>query len=485
MKRKIPILIIAVMSLLYIESCKVGPNYQKIEVPTETNYRFNTATTEADTVLNIRWWELFNDPFLDTLIMVALEQNKDVLIAASRIEQARAKLGFTKADLWPKVNYRVNYGSGNLLLGQNTGSAQENIFAGANLSWELDFWGKFRRANESERANLLATEYGYRSVQMGLISTVAASYFQLLDFQMRLEISEKTLVMRDSSLWIIEQRFGHGIIPEIDVNQAEIQRAIAASSIPLFERAVAQTENALSVLLGINPGAIEVGDDLFDQPLPDTIPTGLPSILLERRPDILQAEQNVVSQNALIGVAVAQRFPSISLTGILGVASNEFSSLFTGGAAWSVGGNLLGPLFHFNKNKRRVDIERAKTEQTVYAYELTVLNAFREVEDALVGIETLNRELTATGDQMIAAVNARKLSAQRYDKGVTSYLEVLETQRSAFDAELLYSNTLQLLFNSYINLYNALGGGWVSDAEEQEAIRLEQEKAAEEAEKGQ
>ena len=485
MKRKILISIIAILSLLYIESCKVGPNYQKIEVPTEESYRFNTATTEADTVLNIRWWELFNDPVLDTLITLALEQNQDVLIAASRIEQARAKLGFTKADMWPKIDYSGSYMYGNLLLGQNTGDAGGNIFAGASLSWELDFWGKFRRANESERANLLATEYGYRSVQMGLISTVANSYFQLLDFQMRLEISQKTLAMRDSSLWIIEQRFDHGIIPAIDVNQAEIQKAIAQSSVPLYERAVAQTENALSILLGINPGAIEVGNDLIDQPLPDTIPTGLPSVLLARRPDILQAEQNVVAQNALIGVAVAQRFPSISLTGILGVASNEFSSLFTGGAAWSVGGNLLGPLFHFNKNKRRVDIERAKTEQTVLQYEKTVLNAFREVEDALVGIETLKRELSARGDQMNAAVNARELSAQRYDKGVTSYLEVLETQRSAFDAELLYSNTLQQLFNSHINLYNALGGGWVSEAEEQEAIRLEQEKAAEEAAKGQ
>jgi multidrug efflux system outer membrane protein len=485
MKRKILIPIIAVLSLLYIEGCKVGPNYQKIEVPTETSYRFNTATTAADTTLNIRWWELFNDPVLDTLINIALEQNKDVLIAASRIEQARAKLGFTKADMWPKFDYQANYSYGNLFVGQATENSQANIFAGATMSWELDFWGKFRRANESEKAKLLATQYGYRSVQMGLISTVAASYFQLLDFQMRLEISKKTLAMRDSSLWIIEQRFDYGIIPAIDVNQAEIQKAIAQSSVPLFERAVAQTENALSVIMGINPGAITVGNDLTNQPLPDTIPTGLPSVLLERRPDIQQAEQNVVAQNAMVGVAVAQRFPSISLTGILGVASNDFSSLFTGGAAWSVGANMLGPIFHFSKNKRRVEIEKAKTQQTVYEYEKTVLNAFREVEDALVGIETLKRELDARGDQMVAAVNARELSAQRYDKGVTSYLEVLETQRSAFDAELLYSSTLQQLFDSYISLYNALGGGWVSQAEEQEAERLAEEKAAEEAAKGQ
>jgi len=479
MKRKILIPIFAIVSLIYIEGCKVGPNYQKIEVPAETSYRYNTSTTEADTILNIRWWELFKDPVLDTLIRVALEQNKDVLIAASRIEQARAKLGFTKADAWPKIDYQGSYSHGNVMQGQQLGTESSTIFAGASLSWELDFWGKYRRANESERANLLATEYGYRSVQMGLITTVASSYYQLLDYKMRLEISEKTLGMRDSSLWIIEQRFDKGIIAQIDVNQAEIQQAIAAASVPLYERSVGQTENALSVLLGINPGSIMAGDNLMNQPLPDTIPTGLPSILLERRPDILQAEQNVVSQNALIGVAVAQRFPSISLTGVLGVASNDFSSLFNGGAAWSVGANLLGPLFHFNKNKRRVEIERAKTEQTVFAYEKTVINAFREVEDALIGIETLKKELVARSNQMNAAVNARDLSAQRYDKGVTSYLEVLETQRSAFDAELLYTNTLQQLFSSYINLYNALGGGWISDAEEQEALRIEQEKTAE------
>lgn len=481
MKKNFYIVMAVSLVLVYFNSCKVGPNFQKIEVPVETSYRFNPQTTEADTLLNLRWWALFNDPILDTLVILALEQNKDALIAASRIEQARAQLGFTKADLWPKLNYSGSYSYGNLLLGQNTGSSQENIFAGASLSWELDFWGKFRRANESERANLLATEYGYRSVQMGVISTTVSTYFQLLDYQLRLEISKKTLALRDSSLWIIQQRFEKGIIAQIDVNQAEIQRAIAASSIPKFERAVAQTENAMSVILGINPGAVELGASLTDQALPDTIPTGLPSVLLQRRPDVLQAEQNVVAQNALVGVAVAQRFPAISLTGLLGVASNEFSTLFNGGAAWSIGGSIVGPLFHFNKNKRRVEVERAKTQQTVLAYENTVLNAFREVEDALVAIETYRRELSARKDQMIAAVNARDLSAQRYDKGVTSYLEVLETQRSAFDAELIYSNTLQLLFDSYINLYNALGGGWVSEAEEQEAIRAEQEKAAEEA----
>lgn len=477
MRNKIYLPVFIILSVLFIESCKVGPNYQKVEVPVEESYRFNQATADTDTIINLRWWELFRDPQLDTLIRIALEENKDIDIAAARVEEARAKLGFTKADMWPKLDYSGQYQYGNFAGGFKFDDPAQNIFAGATLNWELDFWGKYRRANESERARLLASEYGLRSVQLSLISTVAQSYFQLLDFRMRLEISKLTAEMRDSSLYIIRKRFERGIIPEIDVNQSEINLAIAASAVPFYERAVAQTENAISVLLGINPGAITVGRNILDEPLPDTIPTGIPSIILERRPDILQAEQNLIARNALVGVAVAQRFPSISLTGVLGVASTEFSSLFTGGAAWAVGGNLLGPLFHFNKNKRRVDIERARTKEAVAVYERTVLNAFREVEDALVAIETYKRELVQRNNQMKAALNARDLSAQRYDKGVTSYLEVLETQRLAFDAELLYSENLQLLFNSYINLYNALGGGWLSEAEEQEAAQ----KAAEEA----
>ena len=471
MNYKVYILGTFLIGLFLTQACKVGPNYQKVEVPVEEAYRFDSSATEADTIINIRWWSNFNDPVLDTLIRLALEENKDVLIAAARIEESRARLGMTKADLWPKFDYSAMYNNGNIIGNQPLGGETQLGLGGLALNWEIDFWGKYRRANESERANLLSNEFGLRAVQMSLISQVAAAYYSLLEYKMRIFISVETLALRDSSLYIIEQRFEKGIIPEIDVNQAQIQRAIAAAAIPLYERNYAQTENAISVLLGSNPTHIPDEIPLYDQILPDSIPVGLPSAILRRRPDILQAEQDVISQNALIGVAVAQRFPSISLTGFFGAATTDFSSLLGGGATWQVGASLLGPLFHFGKNKRRVDIERARTEQAIYSYEKTVINAFREVEDALIAIETNQRELVERENQVRAAVNARDLSAQRYDKGVTSYLEVLETQRGAFEAELQYANTLNGLFTSYVELYSALGGGWLSEEEEAAAMQ--------------
>jgi len=264
---------------------------------------------------------------------------------------------------------------------------------------------------------------------------------------------------------IIQERFNKGIIPEIDLNQAQIQRAIAAAAVPEYERRVAQTENALSILLGRNPEPIMIETDLADQLLPPDIPVGLPSMLVERRPDILQAEQLLKAQNAQIGVAVALRFPSISLTGLLGVASDDISALTANGAAFSMGAGLLGPIFEFGKNKKRVQIERYKTEQALYEYEKAVITAFQEVEDALVEIETLKDELVVRQDHLDAALNARNLSKERYDKGVTSYLELLESERQAFEAELSFSETTQRLFNGYTKLYKALGGGWLSEEE--------------------
>ena len=249
------------------------------------------------------------------------------------------------------------------------------------------------------------------------------------------------------------------------MNQAQIQRAIAAAAVPLFQRSIAQTENALGILLGRSPGPITTGVELSEQQLPPDIPVGLPSMLMERRPDILQVEALLHAQTARIGVAVAQRFPSISLTGLLGVASNDISTLTSNPAAFAIGGSVLGPLFEFGKNKRRVEIERKITEQVLYEYELTVITAFQEVEDALVAISTLKEERQARIDHVAAAQNAQYLSGERYDKGVTSFLELIESQRQAFEAELSLSETTQKLFNSYVNLYKALGGGWLSEEE--------------------
>jgi multidrug efflux system outer membrane protein len=453
-------LLIALLVIIIINACKVGPNYKtpEPEIDSTAVYRYDSLQLAmTDSALNVNWWELFQDPVLDSLINIGLRENKDILIASARIEQAREQVGIAKADYWPKFGYQIGASRGNLLQGflPTDGSSPENMFTGfGTLNWELDFWGKFRRATESAKASLVASEYGKRTVQIGLISQIAETYYSLLDFMWRMDISRHTLELRQESLDIIRERYDKGIIPEIDVNQAEIQRAIAAASVPLYQRRVAVTENALNILLGRNPGPVMLGTDLYDQTMPPDIPVGLPSMLVNRRPDILRAEELLHAQNAQIGVAVAQRFPAISLTGLLGVASNDISNLTAGGAAWSVGGSLLGPLFEFGKNKRRVEVERYRTEQALYEYELTVITAFKEVEDALVSISTLKEELQYRLDHVNAALNARNLSKERYDKGVTSFLELLESERQAFEAELC-KNYLEPILNCTKHLVGA------------------------------
>jgi multidrug efflux system outer membrane protein len=443
----------------------VGPNFQSSNPAAPTDYRFDSLEmANTDSALNIKWWELFEDPVLDTLINTGLRENKDVLIAMSRIDQSKAVVGVTKADYWPQFGYSAGVMRGNVLAGVPTeGGTATDVYSGfGTLNWEIDFWGKFRRSNEAARAELAASEFGLRTIQIGLISQITGTYFLLQDFKWRLDISRKTLQLRDESLQIIEARYEEGIIPEIDVNQAQIQRAIAAASVPFYVRKVAQTENALGILLGQNPGPITTGIALEDQRLPPDIPPGLPSALLDRRPDIIRSQELARAQTARIGIAQAQRLPAISLTGLLGVASTDLSTLAAGGAAWSAGASLLGPLFQFGKNKRRVEIETFKAEQAVQEYELTVITAFQEVEDALVEIETLKDEVQARQDHVVAATNAQGSSKERYDKGVTSFLELLESERQMFEAELRLSETTQQLFNGYTKLYKALGGGWIS-----------------------
>ena len=464
-------IVLGILSAVTFHSCKVGPGFkaQRDEIDSIAVYRYDSLQVAmTDSVLNISWWELFKEPVLDTLITIGLNENKNLLIASSRIEQARATLGFTKADLFPTFGYSSGAQRGNILNGLPTNSELEavNFYNGfGTLNWEIDFWGKFRRANEAARAELVATEYGKRSVQIGLISQIASTYYLLLDYRWRLYISKQSLALRDRSLNIIQARYDKGIVAEIELNQAQIQRAIAASAIPLYTRRVAQTENALSVLLGQNPQSIITGNELYEQPFPPDIPVGIPSLLMQRRPDILQSEMLLHAQTARIGVAIAQRFPAIGITGLFGAASNELSALTLNPAAFAIGGTLMGPIFQFNKNKRRVELERKRTEQARYEYERTVINAFKEVEDALVEISTTKVELQARTDHVAAAQNAQKLSIERYDKGVTSYLEVIESQRQAFEAQLLLSEATQKLFNGYINLYKALGGGWINQQE--------------------
>jgi multidrug efflux system outer membrane protein len=425
MTRLIKILFLALL-LVFITGCAVGPNFVKPVVTSPEKFRFNfTGEDEAYAAMKYSW-----------------------------------------ADNWPKIGYEGSIQGGNLnpiLSTGNTGTIS-NYYAAPVLSWEIDFWGKYRRATESARAEMVATEYSQRSIMISLISAVTSAYFQLLDYDNRLAISQSTLLTRQEYLNIMQERYNKGIVAEIDLNQAQIQEAIAAAAVPQYTRSVANTENALSLLLGRNPGPILRGINLESQAMPPDIPPGLPSTLLERRPDILQAEQMVVSQNAMIGMAQAMRFPTFSLTALLGIASPELT-FSAASAAWSVSGTILGPLFNFGKNKRRVDIERKRTEEAYLAYDQAVLQAFRETEDALIAVSTLQDQLIAVERQRIAAENAYKLSKARYDEGMTSYLEVLDSERTLFDASLNASSVLQQRLNSYVNLYKVLGGGWISKDE--------------------
>jgi multidrug efflux system outer membrane protein len=455
-------------------SCKVGPNYVAPEDTTPQDFRF--AAKKTDSIINFKWWEIFNDPILDTLVHTALHENKNLLIAASRIEQARANFKFNKADMGPKFGVQADAGVQNQFFGQNLDQNLETYGASATLNWELDFWGKFRRGNEAAQAELLASFYGKRAIEVALISEVAINYFQLLDFQTRLDISEKTLASRDTSLQIIQARFDKGYTHIIDVNQAEIQKAIAQVSVPTFQREIGFAENNLSILLGRNPGSIITPKTLIEYRVPDTVPSGIPSELLARRPDVMQAAQLYRAQNARIGVAQAMRFPAISLTGMLGVGSNDLSSLLDNGLGWSAGASLLGPLFEWGKNVRRVDIEREIARQSLFTYENTVLTALLEVDNSLISLQTLRDELDANEYKLGAAENASSLSRQRYYQGVTSYLEVIENQRQEFEARLSYSENYQRLLSAYIGLYKSLGGGWVTEAElEKYALQLAEE----------
>jgi multidrug efflux system outer membrane protein len=450
---------ISFILVLTVTGCMVGPRLEKPMVETEDQFRFDSIA--GDSMINLAWWDLFGEPELDTLIFIALEHNRDILIAMSRIEQAYAVLGVSKADLFPRFGYELSGSYGDPHPAGTGSGAGGLVTITPSVYWELDFWGKVRRSNQAARAEIAASEEALKLVQVGIITAVADGYFQLLDFDQRLEISKRTWETRKESLKIIDQRFRMGVVPEIDLNQAQQQEAIAATAIPYYERMVARTENYLNILLGRNPRHLDRGLLEADRSVPE-IPLGIPSELLQRRPDLVRAEQLFYAETARIGVAQAMRFPSFSITGALGLASSDLTNLLSGESViYSLGGSILGPIFNWGKNKRRVEIQKEVADQALYRYEQSVLNAFREVDDALIDVDTYSRELESRLRQRTAAMHAASLSRARYDGGQTAYLEVLDTERSLFNAELDAAAARRNQLSAYVFLYKALGGGWI------------------------
>ncbi len=460
MNNRALLMAVVMLGTLLVAGCAMGPDYERPQTPMPE--AFEQAEDSGTSIVNLDWWELFGDEQLNALVRIALEQNQDMAIAISRIEEARAALGFVRSDQYPQFEVSAGANRGNSIPGTSVIVPINNNFVLAgNLSFELDLWGKLRRSTEAAQAELLATVDASNSVRITLIADVASTYLLLLDLDTRVAIAERTLETRKESLGIIQARFDRGTVALIDVNQAQIEMYDAEAQLFALQREDVQVENLLNILLGQHPGVIEREQhDIYSLELLK-VPAGLPSELLERRPDVRVAEQQLAAQTARIGVAEAIRFPSLSLTGTLGLASDDLSGFFSSdNKTWGLSAGLIAPVFNAGRNKRRVEVEVARTEQALLNYEQTVLQAMREVEDSLAGIQTYKYEVLARENQQKAATSAAMLSRARYNGGVTSYLEVLESERSLFKAELLASSTHREQLVSYVTLYKALGGGW-------------------------
>ncbi|HEY1481155.1 MAG TPA: efflux transporter outer membrane subunit [Candidatus Acidoferrum sp.] len=458
---------IALLSVaLLLSGCTVGPNYKRPVAAVPPSYRGigpgGTAESGTISLGDQKWWEVFQDEQLRSLIRTALQQNYDLRIAASRILEARAQLGITRADQFPTLSAGagiadVRTAQSKFLPAFETSTGQVNLSA----AWDLDFWGKYRRATEVARANLLASEWARQEVVSTLVANVAAAYFQLRALDLQLEISKRTLDSRQESLRLTQILANGGATSLLDVRQAEQLVFTASAEIPALEQQVEQQENFLSILLGQNPGDIRRGQTLTEQNQPPQVPPGLPSSLLERRPDIRQAEEQLVAANAEIGVARAAYFPDISLSGSGGFQSSALTNLFSGPAgAWSFGASLAQPIFTAGRLRSGVRLAEAQQQTTALFYQQSIQGAFRSVSDALVAYRK-TREFRTQQDLLFqSAEDAARLSHMRYTGGATGYLEVLTNETNAFSAELgLVQARLNELL-AVVQLYEALGGGW-------------------------
>jgi multidrug efflux system outer membrane protein len=448
----------------------IGPDYKRpaIDAPKAFQYEAKAAAETA----NVDWWKQFGDPVLEQLVTEALANNKDIKIAAANVEQAAGVLTSTRSPLFPQFNYQGTAGRYRLSTDGTTAvpSGISNptnfyqVFAGA--SWEIDLWGRIRRQTESAQASLLATEEARRGVILSLVASVATDYLRLRGLDEQLVMAKNTLASYAESLRLMELKFKYGRVSQMNVEQARARYETAAAQIPQIRRQIAIVQDALSILLGRNPGAIPRGLDIFALALPD-VPAGLPSDLLERRPDLLQTEQQLVAANALIGAAKAQYFPSISLTGTFGNASVDLSSLFSGPTrTWHFAGNIAGPIFTAGLIAGQVQQAEAATSAALLAYELAIQKAFADVDDALASRQELMEQVAAQERQVGALRAYVDLAQKLFDGGRVPYSTVIQAEEQLFPAELNWALARAELCVSFVDLYRAMGGGWVDVAGE-------------------
>jgi NodT family efflux transporter outer membrane factor (OMF) lipoprotein len=469
MRKSLPLPLLAAV---FLAGCAIGPNYHRAAISAPDSFRAAPATTanNSESLADLKWWEVFKDEKLQALEREALEQNYDLRDAAARVEAASAALGVTRSNQFP--NFDANADIATIRASRNGATplpaafvpSQNRTFGAATLSllsFEQDIWGRLRRSTEAARANLLSAEENRKAVMTTLVSEVAAAYFSLRELDYQLEISERTLATRQESLELIKNRQLGGVGTLLDLRQAEQLVYTAAETIPTLQQAIEQTENQISLLLGRNPGDVVRGLSLTEQQMPPEVPVGLPSALLERRPDIRATEQTLIAANAEIGIAKAAYFPQISLTGFLGGQDSQLSNLFSGpSGVWNFTPQVAQPIFTAGRLKSNVRRVQALRDSALIQYEKTIQTAFTEVSNALIAHQRVT-ESRVQQELLVGALQDRtRLAYVRYRGGVDTLLNALDSDRDLFQAELTLSQIRLNELNSVVQLYKALGGGW-------------------------
>ena len=461
-----PAAFVAVIALL-VSGCMVGPDYSRPPVLIPDNYRGVIGAPTAESFADLPWWEIFRDPVLQELTREALQNNYDLRTAAARVEEARAQIGIARSFLFPQLNF-IGAG-GAQQVSRSTDPPQsfggernfQNLLLGFSLAWELDVFGRIRRDTESATAIFLSTEQAQRGVLITLVGDVAQSYFNLRELDLELEIARRTVQINDQTIEFYRTRLTGGVSNRLEVDSAVSNRSRTASTIPDLERQIAIQENQINLLLGRNPGPIPRGTALTEQYSPPSIPAGLPSALLERRPDIKAAEDVLVAANADVGAAKALFFPNFSLTAALGGASHDLSNIADRrSAVWSLSGGLLQPIFQGWRITSNYEATKARFEQAVAQYQRSAQNGFREVADSLVTIEKLEGVRIELEVGVNALQDATELARLRYDTGLANYLEILIADQQLFDQELALAKVRGGQLNAVVQLYRSLGGGW-------------------------
>ena len=462
--RRLSPLTVAVLASGLLAGCAVGPNYHRPAIQTPPTYRDpseNAQVQGAASFADLPWWQIFQDPQLQDLIRTALKQNYDLRLATERINSGRAQLAITRSSLFPQVETNGNFSGGREY---NFQTKSNFLTLTGDAAFQLDFFGRLRRATEASRAELLATEDGRNTVLLTLVSDVASDYFALLQLDLQFQITRETVKTQQDSVKLTNLRLDHGVATKLDVLQAQQVLDTANAQIPDLERQIAQEENAISILIGEYPQGVPRGRPLAEQALLPEVPPGLPSLLIERRPDIREAEHDLVAANAEIGVAKAQFFPQISLTGSGGGSfgrSSAFSSLMSSQIGiWSYGAQVSQPIFTGGALRGNLHLAESQHQQALIAYQQAIQRAFGDVSDALIGYQKFHEVRVRQEETVADLQESVRLSNMRYQGGTTTYLEVLDGQRSLFSAELTLAQARGTEYQSLVQLYKALGGGW-------------------------